>query len=63
MLQVRKPEDPAPAGGKKPYRKPEIVEWGSIVDLTRGVQASYQDGTGGSDPFFQGPDPRRRPLP
>ena len=27
---------------RKPYRRPEIIEWGSVVDLTR----SFTSGTG-----------------
>jgi hypothetical protein len=36
-------EQTAPPGPKRPYKSPELVEWGSIVDLTRGPIASFED--------------------
>lgn len=50
-----------PSGSeKKLYRKPQLVEWGSVVDLTRGGFAGYTDATSGaSDPLFRPSDPRR----
>jgi hypothetical protein len=36
---------------RKPYQSPVLVEWGSLVDLTRGPKADIQDddfsGSGG----------------
>ena len=34
--------------GKKPYRSPRLVEWGTLTDLTQGPQNNFQDG------FFSG---------
>ncbi len=40
--------------GRKPYRKPQVVEWGSVLDLTRGSFGGYTDSLGGaSSPFFR----------
>jgi hypothetical protein len=33
-------------GAKKPYRAPELVEWGSIGDLTKGGEGKFPDGGG-----------------
>jgi hypothetical protein len=47
-------ELPVSAGSpprRKPYQSPALVEWGSIVELTHGLQADIQDdgfsGSGG----------------
>lgn len=36
---------------RKPYRSPSLVEWGSLVELTKGPRADIQDddfsGSGG----------------
>ena len=29
---------------KKSYRSPELVEWGSILDLTQGIKGGFEDG-------------------
>ncbi len=41
----------APVRGKKTYISPELQEWGSVLDLTRGKKASLEDfpGKGGSN--------------
>lgn len=43
----------SPVPGKKTYASPELQEWGSVLDLTRGKKASLQDmpGKGGSNPI------------
>ena len=51
-------QDPTAEPQAQPYRPPRIIEWGSILDLTRGSLAGYQDATfGGSDPLFRRPPP------
>lgn len=37
---------------RKPYQKPDLIEWGSLADLTRGPFAGLQDlpFDGGSEP-------------
>ena len=50
---------------RRPYRKPELLEWGSIVDLTAGglnAPGDFPFG-GGSNPEFFGPTPGRPPRP
>lgn len=39
----------AEAGGR-PYRKPQIEEWGSLADLTQGAKSGFEDfpGSGGT---------------
>jgi len=32
-----------PASSRKPYQQPELVEWGSLADLTRGPLNGLQD--------------------
>ncbi len=50
------PETPRPA--KKVYRAPEIIEWGSVVDLTNTFLNGLIDPTfGGSVPGFREPPP------
>ncbi len=45
-----------PAGsGKKPYRRPQILDWGSIVDLTQGTQTYGEAPSGGSSGGFTDP--------
>jgi hypothetical protein len=43
----------APVRGKKTYASPELQEWGSVLDLTRGKKASLEDmpAKGGSNPI------------
>lgn len=36
----------APDLRKKTYRPPELVEWGTILDLTQGIKAGFEDGFG-----------------
>lgn len=36
--------DVAPQPARKIYRAPELVEWGSIKDLTRGAPGKETDG-------------------
>ena len=40
-----------PLPRRKPYQLPVLVEWGSIVDLTHGIEADIEDdgfsGSGG----------------
>lgn len=42
---------PGQGSARKPYQSPELVEWGSLVELTRGPRADIQDddfsGSGG----------------
>jgi hypothetical protein len=39
---------------RRPYQKPELVEWGSLIELTQGGFSGLQDlpagGDGGSEP-------------
>jgi hypothetical protein len=28
---------------RKPYQKPDLIEWGSLADLTRGLASGFQD--------------------
>lgn len=50
------------SSSKKVYREPELVEWGSIMDLTRGGMAGGEDGDfTGTNPFFGPPLPPRLP--
>ena len=49
--QVSSP-NPADLGtGRKPYERPVLLQWGSLVDITRGPAADIQDdgfaGSGG----------------
>lgn len=43
----------SPVHGKKTYASPELQEWGSVLDLTRGKKASLEDmpAKGGSNPI------------
>lgn len=43
----------SPVRGKKIYVSPELQEWGSVLDLTRGKKASLEDmpAKGGSNPI------------
>ena len=41
--------------GKKPYRKPQVLDWGSIVDLTHGAQTYGEAPSGGSGTGFTDP--------
>lgn len=37
---------------KRPYRRPELTEWGTLLQLTRGIYGGYEDAEGGgSQPF------------
>ena len=42
---------PGQGSARKPYQSPVLVEWGSLVELTRGPRADVQDddfsGSGG----------------
>jgi len=31
------------AAPRKPYQRPELIEWGSLTDLTRGPASGLQD--------------------
>jgi hypothetical protein len=48
-LHLPLPLDPAPR--KQSYEPPALVEWGSIIDLTQGLDANIEDdgfsGSGG----------------
>ena len=45
-----RPTEPCPA--RKPYRCPQLEEWGSIVELTGGPAGDVTDvDGGGSQPF------------
>ena len=35
----------APRTGKRPYRRPELVEYGSVAKLTKGNKSVSADGT------------------
>jgi len=35
------------AGGKRAYRKPRLVEYGSVAKLTQGTATKQSDGPGG----------------
>ncbi len=38
----------APAGaGRRPYRKPQLTEYGSIAKLTQGTRTNQSDGPSG----------------
>ena len=43
----------SPVRGTKTYASPELQEWGSVLDLTRGKKASLEDmpAKGGSNPI------------
>lgn len=50
----REQASPDPAGGaagRKPYERPVLLQWGSLLDITRGPAADIQDdgfsGSGG----------------
>jgi hypothetical protein len=34
-----------PRSGRRPYRRPELVEYGSVAKLTRGSKSVNADGT------------------
>ena len=40
--EIQRPRE-APVSGKKTYVSPELQEWGSVLDLTRGKKAGLQD--------------------
>lgn len=40
-----------PGEPKRPYESPELIEWGSIVDLTRGPVFSFEDADAGGSQF------------
>ncbi|HEX3531553.1 MAG TPA: hypothetical protein VH988_31225 [Thermoanaerobaculia bacterium] len=44
--QTEGPE--ATSGSKRPYETPDLVEWGSILDLTRGPLGGFDDPDAGS---------------
>ena len=49
---------PPEAVGKKAYRRPELLEWGSILDLTQGGKGGLDDfppSATGTQPFFAPP--------
>jgi hypothetical protein len=48
--QTGAPSEGVPGSVRKPYHSPELVEWGTILDLTQGTKSSFQDfpKTGGS---------------
>ena len=37
---------------RKPYKQPELMAWGTIIELTKGTGTQFQDfpGPGGSGP-------------
>ena len=43
-------DQPTPLRRKKDYVSPQLQEWGSVLDITRGKKAQLQDapGKGGS---------------
>ena len=44
------------AAGRKGYRPPELIAWGSVLDLTQGGKGGFDDGDfTGTDPFAAGP--------
>jgi hypothetical protein len=34
--ELQEPKRSTEGAGKKPYRSPQLVEWGSLTDLTKG---------------------------
>ncbi len=37
-------------GTKKPYRSPELADWGSVTEITQGTDFGLQDFPGGTQP-------------
>jgi hypothetical protein len=35
------------AGTKRPYRRPQLIEYGSVAKLTQGTRTTQSDGGGG----------------
>ena len=35
---------------RRPYRRPELTEFGNVRDLTRAAAGKYADGVGGGQP-------------
>ncbi len=56
---TRREARPPGSDAKKAYRGPELLEWGSVLDLTQGGMAGGEDGDfSGTNPFFFAPPPR-----
>jgi hypothetical protein len=42
-----RPADKPDRAGRRPYRKPQLTEYGSIAKLTQGTRTNQSDGPGG----------------